>query len=282
MAHNCLMDRLEAFRIIAAEARRGELAFPTHVEASLKLHKLLAGQQCHVADAARLVQAEPLLAARTVAVANCVAYNRSGHDVTSVKDAIVRIGFRTLGTLVMSVIARQLTASLADPLLRAMSRQLWEHSVHVAVLSRVIAARTTRLDPDTALFAGIVHEIGGFYLLSRAAEFPWLLCGDWGGWVEHGEAEVGRAVLLRLDVPPQVHEGIEAMWRGLRALPPVTLADTLLLANDLAPVHSPLLHRDGTSREAAATIDFTTGRGTLAAILDESDGEAQSLIAALL
>jgi hypothetical protein len=30
----------------------------------------------------------------------------------------------------------------------------------------------TGVNEDTALFAGIVHEVGGFYLLSRAEEFP--------------------------------------------------------------------------------------------------------------
>lgn len=277
------MDTLEAFKVMAAQASRGELAFPTNVEAPLTLQRLLAEPQCHLDAAARLVQAEPLLAARTVAVANCAAYNRAGPDVTSVRDAIVRIGFRTLGALVASAVVRQLGAGIRDPLLRAMSSRLWEHSVHVAVLSRVIAARTTRLDPDTALFAGLVHEIGGFYLLSRAADFPGLLGGDWSGWAAHGEAEVGRGVLLKLDVPSQVHDAIEAMWQGMRALPPVTLGDTLLLANDLSPVQSPLYQREGgTSREAAATIDFATGPGTLAGILEESGSEAGSLVAALL
>ena len=37
------------------------------------------------------------LAARTVAIANSVTYNRSGNDVTNVRAAVQRVGFRTLG-----------------------------------------------------------------------------------------------------------------------------------------------------------------------------------------
>jgi hypothetical protein len=56
-----------------------------------------------------------------------------------------------------------------------------------------------------------------------------------------------------------------------------------MLANDLAPVPSPLHERPGAlSRQAALTVDFTTGDGTLAGILEESANEVRSLTSALL
>jgi hypothetical protein len=132
------------------------------------------------------------------------------------------------------------------------------------------------------MFAGIVHEVGGFYLLSRAAEFPGLLDGGADEWLEHGQTAIGRGVLLKLGVPGPVMGAIEALWNGMRALPPETLGDTLLLAKDLAPVPSPLLERPGVSpAQACATIDFTVGDGTLALILQESEAEVRSLVAAL-
>ena len=77
-------------------------------------------------------------------------------------------------------------------------------------------------------------------------------------------------------------DAIEAMWNGMRALPPETLGDTLMLAKDLAPVPSPLLERPGFSpTQAGATIDFAVGDGTLALILQESQAEVRSLVTAL-
>jgi HD-like signal output (HDOD) protein len=277
------MDRLEALKSIAAQAGRGELTFPTNVDATLKLQRALSDPDCHIEAAARLVQAEPLLAARTVAIANSVSYNRGGNDVTNVPAAVQRVGFRTLGALAAAVIVRQLDSEITDPQLRTKADQLWQHSAHVAALAQVVARRVSHVDPETALFAGIVHEVGGFYLLSRAQEFPGLLDGEPEEWIEHGEIAIGRAVLAKLGVPGAVMEAIEAMWNGLRALPPETLGDTLLLANDLAPTASPLHARPGaTSAQAAATIDFATGDGTLAQILEESAVEVRSLAAALL
>jgi HD-like signal output (HDOD) protein len=276
------MDRLDALKSIAAQAGRGELAFPTHVNATLKLQRALSDPDCHIEEAARLVQTEPLLAARTVAIANSAAYNRAGNDVTNVKAAVQRVGFRTLGALAASVIVRQLASGVTDPLVRAKADQLWQHSANVAALALVIARRVSFVDPDTAMFAGIVHEVGGFYLLSRAAEFPGLLEGGADEWIEHGQIEIGRGVLHKLGVPAPVMEAIEALWNGMRALPPETLGDTLMLAKDLAPVPSPLLERPGFSpTQASATIDFAVGDGTLALIVQESEEEVRSLVMAL-
>lgn len=277
------MDRLEAFKSIATQATHGELTFPTNVDASLKLQRALGDPDCHVEHAAKLVQAEPLLAARAVAIANSVAYNRSGTEISNVRGAVQRVGFRTLNALVAAVIVRQLDSKIRDPALRAMANQLWQHSAHVAALAQLIARKVSHVDAETAMFAGIVHEVGGFYLLSRAEEFPGLLDGDPDEWIENGEMPIGRAVLAKLGVPAQVMQAIEAMWEGMRALPPETLGDTLMLANDLSPIGSPLQQRAGaTSRNAASTIDFEVGEGTLASILDESAEEVRTLTAALL
>jgi HD-like signal output (HDOD) protein len=276
------MDKIDAFKSIAAQAGRGELHFPTKVDATLKLQRALLDPDCHIDDATRLVQTEPLLAARTVAIANSAAYNRSGHEVTNVKAAVQRVGFRTLSALAAAVIVRQLAGDITDPALRAKADKLWQHSAHVAALSQVIAKRVSSVDPETAMFAGIVHEVGGFYMLSRAAEFPGLLDDGVDEWIEHGEVAIGRGVLLKLGVPAPVMGAIEAMWNGMRALPPETLGDTLLLANDLSPVASPLLERPAVAGlQASATIDFAVGEGTLASILEESAEEVRSLGAAL-
>jgi HD-like signal output (HDOD) protein len=276
------MDRTDALKSIAAQAGRGDLSFPTNVAATLKLQHALNDPDCHIDDAARLVQTEPLLAARTVAIANAAAYNRSGQDVTNVRAAVQRVGFRTLGALAAAVIVRQLAGGITDPGLRAKADQLWQHSAHVAALSQVIAKRVSHVDPETAMFAGIVHEVGGFYVLSRAAEFPGLLEGGADDWIEHGEVAIGRGVLRKLGVPAPVMGAIEALWNGMRALPPETLGDTLLLANDLCPAPSPLLERPGAAGlRSAATIDFVVGDGTLALILEESAEEVRGLSAAL-
>ena len=281
------MNRLDAFKSIAALAGRGELTFPANVDASLKLQQALADPDCHIEAAARLVQAEPLLAARTVAIANSAAFNRNGIEITSVRNAVQRLGVRTLQSVVASLIVRQLGSTITDPVLQAKAAQLWEHTAHVAALSQVIARRVTKVDADTALFSGIMHEVGGFYLLSRAAEFPGLLDGEPQEWIEYGEQAIGHGVLCKLKVPEAVMNAIGSLWEGLRAIPPESLGDTLLLANDLAPVASPLNESPAAiavrNARAARSIDCLIGdQETLSSILADADEEVQSLLHVLV
>src|SRR3954462_4828081 len=122
------MDKLEAFKSIAAEAGRGELIFPANVNATLKLQQALDDPDFHLDAAAVMVTAEPLLSARTVAIANSVAYNRSGDEITSVKVAVSRVGFHALRSMVAASIVRQLGSKVTDSTLRAMTGRLWEHT----------------------------------------------------------------------------------------------------------------------------------------------------------
>lgn len=277
------MDKRQIFTSIAASVAKGELAFPTSARVAIKVRQALDDPDCHIEAAAKLVQAEPLLSARVVAMANSVAFNRSGREITDVRTSVSRLGFRTVRSLAMAIITRQLAGEQTAQAQQELATQLWEHTAHVASLAHVIARRVTRSDPETALFAGIVHEVGGFYLLSRAKDHPELFDGDYADWIETGEAELGRAVLKVLGVPEPVLEAIEAYWEGYLAMPPHSLGDVLLLAEELAPVPSPLNRRGGGERGEGmtASIDMAIGEETLSAILAESAEEVASLTGAL-
>lgn len=277
------MDKRDIYKQLAAQVTQGELAFPTSAQVALKLRKMLDDPECHVDAAAKLVQAEPLLAARVVAIANSVAFNRAGREITDVRTAVSRLGFRTLRSLAMAVVTRQMAGKSADPTTQKLANQLWEHTAHVASLAHVIARRITHLDPETAMFAGIVHEVGGFFLLSCAPKHPGLLEGDADVWVAEGDAEVGRAVLKVLAVPESVAGAVEDFWDGFLAMPPSSLSDTLLLAEALAPVPSPLREESDRSAGAgmAASLEMVVGEELLTDILAESAEEVRSLTAAL-
>jgi HD-like signal output (HDOD) protein len=276
------MDERKALEEIAASAARGDLVFPTHTEMAVRVRRELDDPDASVERIAKLIQAEPLLAARVVGMANSVTYNPSGRAIADVKNAITRVGFKALRALATAVIVRQMEEMPKTPAHRQLAIKLWEHTAHVASLAYVIAKRVTRQDPDTAFFAGIVHEVGGFYLISRAAEYPGLLETEIPDWEGDEEARVGRAVLKVLGVPESVVTAIEALWEGMLAMPPETLGDTLLLADQLASVESPLCKIAGMSREGVGVkIDVALDEETLSSILEDAAEEVKSLTSAL-
>lgn len=278
------MNKLEAFGHVAALAIRGELVFPTSVNAALRVQLALDNPDCPMDEAIRLVLAEPVLAARTVAIANSAMFNRSGSaPITNVRNAITRIGYHNLFALAAAMVVRQFGSKITDPLVRAKAEQLWDHTIHVAALARIIAREVTNVNPDTALFAAIVHEVGGFYLLSRADEFPGLLEEDPENWQPASEEIITREVLNQLSIPEPVAAAIEGLRDSFLSIPPDSLLDTLLLANQLSPVPSPLTPAPLTTMpHADSVIDLFIDEEMLVSMLAESAVDADSMRAALL
>lgn len=276
------MNTQVALDTIAADAAHGEMVFPTHTEIALRVQRALDDPDCSIDQLSKLISAEPILSTRVVSIANSVAYNPSGRTMNDVRSAISRLGFSTIRTMATAVIVRQMQGMSHTPEHRALAGRLWEHTAHVASLARVIARRVTRQDPEAAFFAGIVHEVGGFYLISRASAFPGLLESGLATWYDEGEALVGGAVALALGVPANIREGLEALWSGYLAMPPQTLGDTLLLADQLSPVESPLYELAGmSSKGMPADIELLIGNELLSSILTDSAEEVESLTAAL-
>jgi HD-like signal output (HDOD) protein len=180
-------------------------------------------------------------------------------------------------------VVRAFGSKIVDPDLRAKAEQLWQHTIHVACLARIIAREITGVNPDTALFAAIVHEVGGFYLLSRADEFPGLLDPDPENWQTASEEIINREVLKKLGIPGEVAEAIESMRSGMLQIPPETLLDTLLLANHFAPVRSPL---ESPGKEDAphedSVMDLFIDAEKRDRMLQEAEADASAMNAALL
>ena len=273
------MEKLRDFSLIVSQAASGELVFPTSVNAALRLQLALGDPDCDTDDVIRKVLAEPVLAARTVALANAAAFNRNGPPITGVRAAVLRVGFRNLYTMAAAMVVRQFGARIRDPQLRADAEQLWRHCAHVAALAHVVARHVTATDPDTALFAGIVHEAGGFYLLSRADEMPGLL-DDPHDWMGAAQEIISRETMKKLAIPEPVALPIVSLRGATLTPPPLGLRDTLLIAKRLAPVPSPLapLERE----DSASLARFIDGNLDLERILAESAAEAASMSAALL
>lgn len=276
------MDTREFLKSIAGEVTAGDLVFPTSAQVALRVSQALEDPDCHVDQAARLLQAEPVLAARVVAMANAAAYNRSGREITDVKAAISRLGFGVVRALAMALVTRQIAANGMNGACHDLANRLWEHTAHVAALAQVLARRVTHQNAETALFAGIVHEIGGFYLLFRAKDQPAMLDGDAPDWSGGYRVDLERAVLATLNVPAAVAAAVEEHWQGYLAFPPRSLGDTLLLADELAPVPSPLAGGPLVGREGlAGSIELVVGAETLQEILWESADDVTSLTTAL-
>jgi len=277
------MEKLRDYAAIISEVQRGELVFPTSVNAALALQMALADPECHDDEIARKVLAEPVLAARAVALANAAVFRRHGAPpVTSARAAVLRLGYRNLYSLAAAMVVRQFGARLRDPQLRAQADQLWKYSAHVAAIAYQVARHITRSDPDTALFAGIVHEAGNFYLLSQADQVTGLF-DDPGMRMGAVQEIVAREVLRKMQVPDPVCAAITSLRDGAISMPPAGLRDALLLARHLCPVLSPLpVPQDDYLVRRHDMVQCLQEFPELSTLLDLAAAEARSMGIALL
>lgn len=225
-----------AFRFlnaIATDLARGEITFPTFNQATLKIRQTLDVPDVDAERVANVVATEPLLAARLVRMANAAAMNPSGKPVADVRSAIVRLGFSVVRSVAVAVAFEQLRERVVAPEHGRLAAAAWHHSLHVAATAYVLAKRMTRLNPDEALFAGLVHDIGHFYLLSQASKYPELerapaeldaLLADW-------HPSIGQSVLHDFRLAEGILEAVAEHEHATYRLPLRTLHDLVTLAN---------------------------------------------------
>jgi len=282
------ISKLQALEHIANEISQGILVFPASVNAAIKLQKALDDPNCHIEAAIKLVITEPLLSARTVALANSAAFNRSGGPlITNVRTAVMRMGYKNLRALVAATIVRNFGSKIIDVTVRQKAEQLWEHTANVAAFSQAIARRLTYVNADTALFAAIVHEVGSFYLLSRADEFPSLL-SDEGENVRLPIMDlINHEVMGQLSIPEPVCTAIDELPKCVLSEEPTTLTDTLLLARHFVKTVSPfspaVTDASGVVVPASESIGaYVTDNNELNELLSDAEDDIKSMTSALL
>lgn len=266
---------------LSQELEQGELRFPTSMEVTMRVLEALDDPDMDLGRMSSMVSAEPLLAARTVALANSAWYNPGGRLVTDVPKALVRIGFGKLRALAMAVAAEQLIHRDVLSPFQPLIRRLWAHCVDVAATACVLARRCTKLDRDAAFFAGMVHDIGQFFLLARVWEYPEMLSDEspLSDLVRVWHASIGRAVLSAMSMPQELVDAVDDPELYGGEWPPQSIPDLVFIANLVAETRNPFSPEDENVRQGlarAATLGLDEER--LAAVLVESAEERQALI----
>lgn len=156
-------EDLVLLRRIIDDLKGGRLRLPSLPDLAVKIRGAVNDPRRSVADVARLVQFDPALAARLIQVANSPLY-RGSRKFDNCHSAITRMGLSAARDLVVGFTLRNLFQA-RTPLLRERLQLTWQHSCRVAAISSVLARLTPGLDPDRALLAGLVHDIGVLPLL---------------------------------------------------------------------------------------------------------------------
>jgi HD-like signal output (HDOD) protein len=137
---------------------RNELVLPAMPSWALKVQRMLDDFNVSAGQIVTAVSADPAFAAQLIKTANSAAYSGKP-KINTVSAAVTRLGYKMLRNLIVSITINRL-ASFEKPFLKQHLAAYWEHSREVAATCYVLAKSQKHLNPDQAMLAGLIHDIG--------------------------------------------------------------------------------------------------------------------------
>lgn len=143
-----------------------EVDLPSMPDMALKISRAVQSPDADFRQIATTVQADPVIAARIVQVANSAMYAGVSR-VESVHNAITRIGLQTTRVIVMTVVLKNLFTPQTR-LIHERMKAYYLDSIRTGAICHALAARLPGFDPEQAFLAGLMHNIGILPLLVLA------------------------------------------------------------------------------------------------------------------
>jgi HD-like signal output (HDOD) protein len=147
-----------------------DLELPTIPDVAFKIRRAISTDNANVSSIARIVQTDPSITARLIQISNSALY--LGRKKTeSCPEALTRLGLKAAQNIVTSFAIKSVF-SAKSPVIRQKMAELWEHSSYIASVSAVFAHKIPGFDPDRAMLAGLIHDIGIVPILIYADNHP--------------------------------------------------------------------------------------------------------------
>jgi HD-like signal output (HDOD) protein len=155
---------------IRSDLDQGHLLLPSLPEIALRIGRALNDKAADAERIARMIESDPVMTTKIVRAANSALYAARAR-VNTCTGAVVRLGVDTTHKLVLSFALREVFRTESTVIRRYME-ELWRHSTRVAAICYVLATLTRRFDPEHAMLAGLVHDIGNVAILGYAEKMP--------------------------------------------------------------------------------------------------------------
>ncbi len=216
---------------VISDLGHNRLVLPTLPEVALRVREVAENEDASIVDLAKVITTDAALSARIIQVANSPLM-RASRAIESVDAAVSRLGMKLVRDLATSMVMEQMFQATSDLTDRKM-REVWEHHTQVAAIAHVLAAQFTKLQPEQAMLAGLVHDIGTLPILTKAEEHPEVLEDEavFNKVLFELHTRVGAAILTAWNFPEELvrvaaeHEDI------YRNSPDIDYVDVVIVAN---------------------------------------------------
>lgn len=149
------------------------LVLPTLPEIALKVREVADDPDASIQTLTAVISNDAALTARIIKVANSPIF-RAPREIEDLNMALSRLGMQYTCNLATGLAMEQMFQATSD-LVDKRLREVWSRSSEIAGICHVLCKHFTKLRPDQAALAGLVHQIGILPILSFAEEHTALL-----------------------------------------------------------------------------------------------------------
>jgi len=189
-------------------------AFPAAVQ---KVSELLRDEDYSTQDVVKVIQYDQAITANIMKMSNS-AYFGSRQKIRTIHEAVVFLGRRHLQSAVLTAGASRFFQASRGGYVEK-GKQLWEHSVAVAVMSQILSRQLRRREDPVLYTAALMHDIGKLILgefvhgeyekiedLMRQRSCSFLDAEEEILGINH--AELGGRIADQWNFPPPIRDGI--------------------------------------------------------------------------
>jgi len=144
------------------------LVLPTLPEVALQVREAAADENVDVKKLTAVIINDAALSARIIKVANSPLL-RASQAIEDLGMAVMRLGIDYTANLATGLAMEQMFQATSD-VVDSYMRDVWAKSTEVAGISHVLCRHYTKLRPDQATLAGLVHKIGVLPILTYAED----------------------------------------------------------------------------------------------------------------
>ncbi|MFK5913690.1 MAG: HDOD domain-containing protein [Woeseiaceae bacterium] len=152
-----------------------QLVLPSMPDVFLQVKKIVNDPNSNIKNIATVITRDPSLTARILKVANNALY-QGNHEITNLQLAVSRMGLQLIKTLVTSHAITQMfnqPQGALKPFFADLQKHSTQVSAHAYAIAQHFSEKSTRnINPNDALLAGLVHNIGYLPMAKCIDTFP--------------------------------------------------------------------------------------------------------------
>ncbi|WP_097460771.1 HDOD domain-containing protein [Mangrovitalea sediminis] len=223
-----LADKIKTDLMTAIDADK--LVLPTLPEVALKVRDIAESDDSSVADLVKVISNDAAMSARLIRVCNSPLF-RGSREIENLNMAVSRLGMAYTSNLAMGLAMEQMFQATSDMIDKRL-RDSWQKSTEIAGICHVLAQHYTRLKPDQATLAGLVHGIGVLPILRYVEDNDIQISNVMlDNLIDELHPRIGVRILQKWDFPKELQDIPVEYTNFGRQIPKADYADVVMIAN---------------------------------------------------